>query len=612
MPGFLRVELVLFSLCCSLALFSCEPKEREIPLQAGMHIGESVKIKKDTFRLDPLAADSVVLTISGDHTVVDFNGAVLISKADPHRPDQFKAYGIHIAGGRNIQIRNAVIRGFKVALIAHDADSLQIVDCDFSYNYRQRLKSTPARENIEDWMSYHHNEKDEWLRYGAGVYLKNCQYATVRNLRVTGGQNGLLLSHCNYGLFYNNTLHFNSGLGIGLYRSSHNRVFHNRVDWNIRGYSHGIYNRGQDSAGILAYEQSSNNTFAYNSGTHGGDGFFLWAGQSTMDSGKGGANGNLVYGNDFSHASNNGVEITFSSNKIVNNRLEDCDYGIWAGYSHHSLLLGNRFKNNQRGIAIEHGQANSIRYNTFEGDRIGIKIWEREQQPEHWGFPQKRNVDSKDYEIIGNVFRADFPLQIDRSREVLVSDNAFANYTTLLRLQPAEASFRFTGNAVYPAGDRGDATPVMLRSQLKKGGVPAAPANEEFVAQYAPPPLPDGMDAFLPEGHFRGRQYMLIHEWGPYDFRSPSIWLRQVEGERYTFALFGPEGNWKMTGGKGFDYVSRKRGAMPATIVADRAEGAEELSIELAFYGNEGMTTFGEPVPRGEEVRFGWQEEKRE
>ena len=40
---------------------------------------------------------------------------------------------------------------------------------------------------------------------------------------------------------------------------------HNRFDWCVRGYSHGVYNRGQDSAAILIYEQSCRNTIAYNS-----------------------------------------------------------------------------------------------------------------------------------------------------------------------------------------------------------------------------------------------------------------------------------------------------------------------------------------------------------
>ena len=47
------------------------------------------------------------------------------------------------------------------------------------------------------------------------------------------------------------------------------------------------------------YEQSCFNVVAHNSITHSGDGLFLWAGQSTMDSGKGGANDNLFYANDF-------------------------------------------------------------------------------------------------------------------------------------------------------------------------------------------------------------------------------------------------------------------------------------------------------------------------
>lgn len=50
---------------------------------------------------------------------------------------------------------------------------------------------------------------------------------------------------------------------------------------------------------MLVYEQSSANTFYKNNVTHGGDGFFLWAGQTTMDTGKGGCNDNLLLENDF-------------------------------------------------------------------------------------------------------------------------------------------------------------------------------------------------------------------------------------------------------------------------------------------------------------------------
>ena len=39
----------------------------------------------------------------------------------------------------------------------------------------------------------------------------------------------------------------------------------NRIDYNVRGYSHGFFRRGQDSAGILMFEQCQRNVIAFNS-----------------------------------------------------------------------------------------------------------------------------------------------------------------------------------------------------------------------------------------------------------------------------------------------------------------------------------------------------------
>ena len=183
-------------------------------------------------------------------------------------------------------------------------------------------------------MSYHQNEKDEWLRFGAGIYLRSTATAprSITPPRVQG-QNGLMVTHSSGLKIWNNTFQFLSSIGVGLYRVSDSTIMHNRIDWCVRGYSHGFYNRGQDSAGLLMYEQSSNNTVAYNSVTHGGDGLFLWAGQSTMDTGQGGSNDNLFYGNDFSHAPTNGIEATFSRNRFIDNRVEENWHGVWGGYS---------------------------------------------------------------------------------------------------------------------------------------------------------------------------------------------------------------------------------------------------------------------------------------
>ena len=178
---------------------------------------------------------------------------------------------------------------------------------------------------------------------------------------------------------------------------------HNRVDYNVRGYSHGFYRRGQDSADLLMYEQSSRNVVAYNSMTHGGDGLFLWAGQSTMDTGEGGANDNLFYGNDFSFAPTNGMEATFSRNVFVANRVEGSDHGLWGGYSFDSRVVGNDFIGNRIGIAIEHGQKNEILANRSTTTRRHKPLGSPDE-PSDWGYPKHRDTKSRDYQIATKAF----------------------------------------------------------------------------------------------------------------------------------------------------------------------------------------------------------------
>lgn len=217
-----------------------------------MKISRSGKVLKKEYKLDGLSDnDKPVVLIEGENITIDFNQAVLQGSNQKLRPDEFFGVAILIRNGRNITIKNLVARGYKVALLAKNVEKLVLENCDFSYNYRQHLNSTQEKEDISDWMSYHHNENDEWLRYGAAMYLRNCINAIVKNCKVTGGQNALMMMECNGGLVMNNDFSFNSGIGIGMYKSSHNRVMYNRVIFNVRGYSHGVFNRGQDSAGML-------------------------------------------------------------------------------------------------------------------------------------------------------------------------------------------------------------------------------------------------------------------------------------------------------------------------------------------------------------------------
>ncbi|MCP3929516.1 MAG: hypothetical protein GY705_10485 [Bacteroidetes bacterium] len=130
-----------------------------------MHINQSVSIYPDNYSLK--GGDSLntpVIIIEGENIVVDFQGATLVGMEDKKHPDQFKGVGVLIKNGKNITLKNAKVHGFKVALMAESVDIQRILDCDFSYNYRQKLKSQREQEDLSDWLSYHHNENDEWLR----------------------------------------------------------------------------------------------------------------------------------------------------------------------------------------------------------------------------------------------------------------------------------------------------------------------------------------------------------------------------------------------------------------------------------------------------------------
>ncbi|MBN8678530.1 MAG: right-handed parallel beta-helix repeat-containing protein [Chitinophagales bacterium] len=587
----------------------------EVTLSKGMLLEQSCTIRPGIYEL-AVADKETCITISGNNLVVDFKQAELRGAPINGLPNLFTGTAI-VVKGKNITLRNLKARGYKVALYAEGVDSLLLEDCDFSYNYRPRLRSIREREDFSDWLSYHHNEKDEWLRYGAGIYLKNCQVPVVRGCRITGCQNALLMSGCNKGVVYNNFFTFNSGLGIGLYRSSGNTVKHNRLDWNVRGYSHGFYQRGQDSAGILLYEQSSNNTIAYNSATHCGDGLFLWAGQYTMDTGEGGCNDNWIFGNDFSYAPTNGIEVTFSRNRIQGNVLKECTYGIWGGYSYDSYIMGNFIADCKTGIAIEHGQNDTLLQNLLQTDSTGIHLWGRESQPADWGYAKKRDTRSRDAVIDRNVFLyTRKPLKISRSKNVSINGvNLFTGFETLLETPQPNENLKFLRNEVY--GTENQLKALWAQPELKgsenvnfshpnqKPENPYAPLDITYGELHEPDSLPDGMVAALPRGFPKGRRFILMGEWGPADFQRPVATLDTVAGNMYSIVILGPSGSWNITKMEGVKNISARRGTTPKAITVERDPAAESVYLEFEYNGQQGIkTVFGEPIPPGSKYVF--------
>jgi hypothetical protein len=577
------------------------------------------------------------LVLRGDNKVWDLRNQPLQGTPVETPPDQRRGVGIEVIG-RNVTIKNARVRGFKIGLIAQNAPGIKIIDSDFSYNWKQRLQSTRERENGADWMSYHRNEQNQWLRYGAGIYLRKCDNFEVRNVRIVGGQNGLMIMECNKGLAWNNNFSFLSSVGLGMYLSSDNRFFHNNIDWCVRGYSHGKWNRGQDSTGILIYEQSHRNIFAYNSVTHGGDGFFLWAGQTTMDTGQGGCNDNVLYGNDWSHAPTNGIEATFSRNRFEKNLILECWHGIWGGYSFDSVVKGNTFGYNAEAIAWEHGQDNLAEQNVFLRDRKAFVIWSNPTQDPNWGYPKNRDTRSRDWVIRGNTFEniTDGVLTVRRTESVLFENNEVDQAGPMSIAADARVTFRgnrflVTEQIPLPEGvtrQGGPRVPELPPTMMPSGNVITEPwlSREDYLKQFEigwsaysrdgkyPPglaPLKGGKNPFLKPGTLRGRRYMLIDEWGPYDFKSPRLWLRSEGGNdpnRLTFEVLGPRGKWRVVRTEGGRVNGPQEGSTGAMVEFLRTPGATVLDIQLEYTGEATTDYRGIVTPAGRAVPFGYRD----
>jgi parallel beta-helix repeat protein len=537
-----------------------------------MVISHSVRVVPQVYRLPaPGGLDSSLIVVRGDDVTVDFDGATLQGTAPAAVPDLAAGVAIRIDGGRNVRIINVRIRGYKVAILARGTRDLVVTNIDASYNWKPRLFSLVEHESLVDWVSYHHNEKDEWLRYGAAMYLVDVQGGAVRRSVVRQGMNALLLVRSDHLRVQDNDFSFNSGLGIGLYRSSDNTIVRNRVDFNVRGYSNGFYRRGQDSADILLYEQSDRNVVAFNSATHGGDGLFLWAGQSTMDSGEGGANDNLFFGNDFSFAPANAMEATFSRNSFVANRAEGSDYGLWAGYSFESQVIANCFRGNRTGVAIEHGQDNVIAANVFLGDSAAIRLWADSIEPSDWGYPRHRDTRSRDYRIEQNRFVA--------NRIRIQSPN-----TSGLTVDQNDSSVTTLGDCPVPL--------VPTRwSQL----VPALPG--------VPRQSPSSADAR------RSRAAIVVDEWGPYDWRSPRLWpVDSTRAVPLRLAVLGPPGSWRVVARRGVSGVSRAAGQVGDTIaVTPEPRTAGDWMLTLEYQGRATVSSTGTHRPVGTPVRFSYE-----
>jgi len=472
-----------------------------------------------------------VLQILGDDIEVTFEAGSVLRGAAAHVPlDELEGIGIRVEGGRGVYLRGPAVEGFRCAVLAREADELKLLDGSFQRNFAQRLLSTPEAEDGADWLWPHRNDAEEWrLQYGAAISVHRSRGVEIARNRVRAQQNGILLDRVQDAVIYDNDASFLSGWGLAMWRSSGNLVSRNAFDFCIRGYSHGVYNRGQDSAGILLFEQCSRNHFLENSATHGGDGVFGFAGREALgeepppeedfDYRERGCNANWFVGNDFSDAAAHGLELTFSfHNRIIENQVSgNAICGLWLGYCQQTLIANNTFANNgdagygleRGGVNIDHSRENLIVRNEFLRNACGVHLWQLPgniaERP--WGLANR--LDGQGNVLAGNRFTGD------------------------------RVGFHLRGSIGLAAylnefGSVGEERRIEDGAKLNEGiaPMPLIPQPRRTAVGKA---RPVGARAAL-----AGRRQILMTEWGPWDHAGTVLSRLPSDGARASYVLLPP------------------------------------------------------------------------
>ncbi|MCK9399708.1 MAG: right-handed parallel beta-helix repeat-containing protein [Bacteroidales bacterium] len=308
----------------------------------------------------------------------------------------YSGYMIKINNSKNITIRNFESASrFKYAVYITNSDSIQIYNCDFSFN------KVDSAGWIDVWSDYQ-------SALGGGVMMYLTDYVDIHNNTMKMQNDGVALYHCNHISIWENDFDWNTSYGVRMYFTNSCHIHH-----NLASHVNRPFTNPSDCAAILMIV-SNENLVEHNDFSYSGDGIFL--GQYEYSSTP---NNNVFLYNECSYSPHNAIEATFADGNIY--RCNACNYshyGLWLGYSFNSLVDSNEIIGNQSsGIAIDRGFSNIISQNMISDNPIGIELWEGS------AIPPYQNQFSHDYLVKGNLLEGNRLAIKSNNTEHLVFDS---------------------------------------------------------------------------------------------------------------------------------------------------------------------------------------------
>ncbi len=494
----------------ALLLLLCTPAWSEEPvlidkITDNLTITRSVRFKPGSYLVRDAEGDGVI-KVGADNLTIDLAGVVLRGAKIGLAKDRYVGVGLAIDGHKNVIVKNARIGGYQYNIRVSDSSEIRLEDCVVGDSRAERISR--GGEPINVWLGL--RSMASWRRYGAAIWIERSRAVLVTRCKAHGAQNGLLLIETSGCRIQHNDFSFNSGWGIGLWRSSNNEVFWNLLDFVGRPWAGSI---GADAASLVVVNRSHKNWFIGNSMSHSGDGFFL---TNANDYGKGKPRGpsedNVVALNDGSYSPHNAFEGTFSQrNSYVRNRANRSHYGFWLGFSSRSLVLENEVSHNTGdGVAIDSASRLVVVGNKLIGNRgSAIALW----------VPSSR--------------AARFPL-----RDAIVRNNTIRGSRSALRLSNT-TQVRVSDNKISECGPaRGKPDNVAGETKFSAADFWRSATGKRIARLQTQLPQKIKLypsDARMPQGLF----WYEFSDWAPIDFRQRSVlFARDATGATHLW-MFG-------------------------------------------------------------------------
>ena len=151
-------------------------------------------------------------------------------------------------------------------------------------------------------------------------------------------------------------------------------------------------------------------------------------------------------------------------------------------------------------------------------------------QDPNWEYPKRRDTRSRDYVIAGNTFAGNpTALKITETQNVRVLTNGFEKVGTVAVLTGDTRNFGVGDEVSVPDPAAIDAGDHAAETAAGRRSTPRSPIAER-----------------------RGREAIIVDEWGPYDWKSPKLWPDgRSDATPLKLRVLGPAGEWKIASVRG-------------------------------------------------------------